>query len=55
MTEPTAKPAPEPSTGDPESYLVQRAARADILEALEILKRAGVGNPTEKGDEIPDF
>ncbi len=34
-----------------ESYFAERAARADIPKALDILKRAGVGNPVEKGDE----
>ena len=36
-----------------ESYLQQRAGRADIPKALKILKRAGVGNPPVKGDELP--
>ncbi len=36
-----------------ESYFAERAARADIPKALEILKRAGVGNPPEKGDALP--
>ncbi|MFE0756816.1 DUF6881 domain-containing protein [Inquilinus sp. NPDC058860] len=31
----------------------ERAARADIPKALEILKRAGVGNPPAKGDALP--
>jgi hypothetical protein len=35
-----------------ESYLAERAARADISKALDILKRDGVGNPVEKGDEL---
>lgn len=33
--------------------LAERAARADIPKALEILKRAGVGNPPAKGDALP--
>lgn len=37
-----------------ERYLAERTARADIPKALEILKRAGVGNPPVKGDEISD-
>jgi hypothetical protein len=36
-----------------ESYFAERIARADIPKALDILKRAGVGNPPEKGDDLP--
>jgi hypothetical protein len=36
-----------------ESYIAERAARADIPSALRILKRAGVGRPPVKGDELP--
>ena len=36
-----------------ESYIAQRAARADIPRALGILKRAGVGRAPMKGDELP--
>jgi hypothetical protein len=36
-----------------ESYFEERAARADVHKALGILKRAGVGNPPLKGDELP--
>ena len=36
------------------SYFGERAARADIPEALRILDRAGVGEPLVKGDELPD-
>ena len=36
-----------------ESYIAERAARADIPKALSILKRAGVGRPPMKGDELP--
>jgi hypothetical protein len=36
-----------------ETYFAERAARADIPKALDILKRAGVGNPPEKGDDLP--
>ncbi len=35
-----------------ESYF---AARADIPKALAILKRAGAGNPREKGDAVPEI
>jgi hypothetical protein len=35
-----------------ESYFAERAARADIPKALEILKRAGVGNPPVPGDDL---
>lgn len=34
-----------------ESYFAERAARADIPRALEILKRAGAGNRPLPGDE----
>ena len=37
-----------------ESYFMERAARANIPRALEILKRAGVGNPPTPGDELPE-
>ena len=36
-----------------ESYFAERAARANIPEALRILHRAGVGQPPVKGDELP--
>ena len=36
-----------------ESYIAERAARADIPKALRILKRAGVGRTPVKGDELP--
>ena len=35
-----------------ESYIAERAARADIPKALQILKRAGVGRPPVPGDEL---
>jgi hypothetical protein len=35
-----------------EKYFAERAARASIPKALGILKRAGVGNPPAKGDEM---
>jgi hypothetical protein len=34
-----------------ENYFQDRAARADIDKALDILSRAGKGNPPMKGDE----
>ncbi|WP_087001896.1 hypothetical protein [Rhizobium sullae] len=37
-----------------ESYFQERAARADIPRALDILKLAGKGNPPVKGDEMPN-
>ena len=37
-----------------EEYFRERAARADIPKALEILSRAGRGNPPVKGDELPE-
>lgn len=36
-----------------EAFFQERAARADISKALEILKRAGAGNPPVGGDELP--
>ena len=36
-----------------ESYFAERAARANMLAALEILRRAGTGNPRMKGDKLP--
>jgi hypothetical protein len=36
-----------------ESYFQERAARADVPKALDILRRAGVGDPPMKGDELP--
>ncbi len=36
-----------------ESYIAARAARANVPKALTILKRAGVGRRTGKGDEMP--
>jgi hypothetical protein len=37
-----------------ESYLSERAARADIPKALGVLKRAGVGRSPVQGDELPE-
>jgi hypothetical protein len=36
-----------------ESYFQERAARAEVTKALDILKRAGVGNPPMEGDSLP--
>jgi hypothetical protein len=35
-----------------ERYFAQRAARANIPNALGVLKRAGAGNPPMKGDRL---
>jgi hypothetical protein len=35
-----------------ESFFRERAARADILNAIHVLGRAGRGNPPMKGDEL---
>jgi hypothetical protein len=35
-----------------ESYFAERARRASVPKALNILKRAGVGKPPVKGDEV---
>jgi hypothetical protein len=42
-----------PSSKRTESYFAERAARADIGKALDVLKRAGVGQPPVNGDELP--
>ena len=36
-----------------QDYLAERAARGDPKKALASLKRAGVGKPPMKGDELP--
>jgi len=36
-----------------ESYIAERAARADVSKALQVLKRSGVGQHASKGDEMP--
>ncbi|MBV8753838.1 MAG: hypothetical protein JO328_13340 [Hyphomicrobiales bacterium] len=37
---------------DVETYFAERARRGSVHKALKILKRAGVGNPPMKGDEL---
>jgi len=44
--------AEKPSATRTESYFREQAARADIARAIEILKKAGAGNPMLPGDEI---
>ena len=34
------------------SYFQERASRADIGKAIEILNRSGVGNPPDQGDKL---
>ncbi|HYA05998.1 MAG TPA: toxin-antitoxin system HicB family antitoxin [Xanthobacteraceae bacterium] len=36
-----------------QSYIAERAGRADLGKALGILKRAGLARPPVKGDELP--
>lgn len=36
-----------------ERYFSERSARGDVDRALDILGRAGVGNPPSQGDELP--
>jgi hypothetical protein len=36
-----------------ESYIAERAARADLPKALQVLKRAGRDRAPVKGDEMP--
>lgn len=35
-----------------EAYIAERAGRADLTKALGVLRRAGVGRPPMKGDEL---
>jgi hypothetical protein len=35
-----------------EAYIAERAGRADLTKALAVLRRAGVGRPPMKGDEL---
>lgn len=37
-----------------EALLEERAERADVDKAREILRRAGVGNPPRDDDRLPD-
>jgi hypothetical protein len=37
-----------------ESFFRERARRANVPEAIEILRRMGKGNPPMKGDELPE-
>jgi hypothetical protein len=37
-----------------ESFFRERARRANVPEAIEILGRMGKGNPPMKGDELPE-
>ena len=41
------------SQAETERYFAARAARSSSGRALEILSRAGLGNPPEPGDELP--
>jgi hypothetical protein len=36
------------------NYIAMRAKRANIPRVLEILARAGAGNPPMEGDELPE-
>lgn len=36
-----------------ESYIAERAGRANIPKAVQILKRAGADHPPVAGDELP--
>jgi hypothetical protein len=36
------------------AFFAERAKRADIPRALEILRKAGAGNPPMEGDELPE-
>lgn len=36
------------------NYIALRANRANLPRALEILGRAGAGNPPREGDELPE-
>jgi hypothetical protein len=37
-----------------ETYFAERAARADVPRALDLLRKAGAGNKPVKGDELID-
>jgi len=37
-----------------ESYFQERIARADVAKAMDVLKRAGKGNPPVEGDALPE-
>ena len=37
-----------------EAFIAERAGRADMGKALAILRRAGVGRPPVKGDELSE-
>lgn len=37
-----------------ERYFKERAERADVTKALEILRRAGTGQPAVVGDELAE-
>lgn len=36
-----------------EEYFAERAAKGDVKKALQVLKRAGKGNASVAGDELP--
>lgn len=36
-----------------ESYIAERAGRANVSKALQVLKRSGAGEPPMNGDEMP--
>jgi hypothetical protein len=36
-----------------EEYFAERAAKGNVKKALQILKRAGKGNPPVPGDDVP--
>ena len=37
-----------------ETYFQERASRADVARAMEVLNRAGKGVPPAQGDELPE-
>lgn len=37
-----------------EVYFAERAARADVGQAIDLLRRAGQGNPPQKGDALEE-
>jgi hypothetical protein len=39
---------------DTVEYIAQRAKRADVAEALALLRRPRVGEPPRAGDELPE-
>ena len=46
--------ANKPAALKADRYVFERAARADVERALEVLERAGSNEAPREGDELPD-